>query len=141
MNRIVERFFETLKKNRLCSLPGYKYDGQVSKEAALKRVNQLLTLPELRKIVRAWIRDYYHVRPHGGISANGVTWTPEELYLATAQGEPLAAEDVDVQSRMFSETNTGVRITSTAVKRARAMVARPAAACDSRASDDLTRLS
>jgi hypothetical protein len=122
MNRIVERFFETLKQNRLCSLPGYKYDGQVSKEAAVKRVNQLLTLPELRKIVRAWIRDYYHVRPHGGISANGVTWTPEELYLATAQGEPLPAEDVDVlllkQDIIRTITNTGVRITVDGVKRA-----------------------
>lgn len=111
----IERFFRTLKENRLASVPGYKYDHQISREAALKRIDEMLTLPQLRDLINQWIRDHYHVTPHGGLSADGIEWTPEEAWAATARGASYDPEELEIlllkQDDVRTIRNTGIRIT------------------------------
>ena len=106
----IERFFRTLDTGLLTSLPGHKKAHCRSLGAAKKQVEHLLTLPELRTHVEAWITSTYHVRVNRRTGA-----TPADRWMATARPKPVADETLlrlvlSRSTRSRTVTNEGVEL-------------------------------
>jgi len=106
----VERLFRTLDTGLLTSLPGHKKAHCRSLGAARKQLPHLLTLPELRTHVEAWIASTYHLQVNRRTGA-----TPADRWTATARPKPVADETLlrlvlSRSTRSRTVTNEGVEL-------------------------------
>ncbi|MGX9225098.1 hypothetical protein ACWV95_00205 [Streptomyces albus] len=62
----IERFFRTLREGLLECLPGYKGPDLFSR-GERPEDQAFFFLHELEAIIREWVADVYHVRPHDGL--------------------------------------------------------------------------
>lgn len=85
----IERFFGTLTTQLLPQLPGYKHDSARGTPWSSKRVDELLTVPQVRAEILRWVQEEYHSTLHGT-----ATDTPMELWANTAirRGTPPVRE-------------------------------------------------
>ncbi|HEX8495342.1 MAG TPA: Mu transposase C-terminal domain-containing protein [Pyrinomonadaceae bacterium] len=84
----VERFFQTLDSGCLRLLPGHMDAIGRSDGAAAKRVNELLTLPQLCQEIERWIDEDYHRRTHSETGRK-----PAELWEETVRLRLPESED------------------------------------------------
>jgi len=75
----IERFFGTLTRELLSHLPGYKHGADRGSAWSQSRIEQLLTVTDVRAEILRWIHEEYHARAH---SATGRR--PMELWLDSA---------------------------------------------------------
>lgn len=92
----IERFWRTFQDNLLPRLPGYKPDGMKSREAAQRRVKELLDLKEFREEARRWLTLEYLPRKHEGISGGDFDHAPGPYWNDTVRLTPVPADDLDV---------------------------------------------
>jgi transposase InsO family protein len=79
---IVERFFRTLREDLLQILPGYKGPDVYSRGENPER-EAFFFIDELEAMIRRWIAEVYHNRPHSGLvhpSVSGLRISPAEMY-------------------------------------------------------------
>lgn len=79
-----ERFFRTLREGLLVALPGYKGPDVYSRGADPEGCSYFF-IDELEQIIREWISEIYHRRPHEGLiepGAPGVALSPAEMFEA-----------------------------------------------------------
>jgi transposase InsO family protein len=67
----VERFFRTIRQGFLQELPGYKGPDVYSRGVAPEQ-DAFYFLDELEALLREWIADVYHNRPHDGVGEAGL---------------------------------------------------------------------
>jgi transposase InsO family protein len=67
----VERFFRTIRQGFLQELPGYKGPDVYSRGVAPEQ-DAFYFLDELEALLREWIADVYHNRPHDGVGEVGL---------------------------------------------------------------------
>jgi transposase InsO family protein len=80
----VERFFRTLGEQLLAALPGYKGPDVHSRGADPEGCTYFF-LDELESVVREWIGEIYHQRPHAGLvdpQVPGLELSPAEMFAA-----------------------------------------------------------
>ncbi len=78
----VERFFRTLREDLLETLPGYKGPDVYSRGLDVEKT-AVYFIHELDAIIRGWIAEVYHRRPHSGLvipEAPGVAISPLEMH-------------------------------------------------------------
>lgn len=79
-----ERFFRTLREGLLVALPGYKGPDVYSRGADPEGCTYFF-IDELEQIIREWISEIYHRRPHEGLvepGAPGLSLSPAEMFEA-----------------------------------------------------------
>lgn len=79
-----ERFFRTLREGLLVALPGYKGPDVYSRGADPEACSYFF-IDELEQIIREWIAEIYHRRPHEGLiepGAPGLALSPAEMFEA-----------------------------------------------------------
>jgi transposase InsO family protein len=67
----VERFFRTVRQKFLQELPGYKGPDVYSRGVAPEQ-DAFFFIDELEALLREWIADVYHNRPHDGVGEVGL---------------------------------------------------------------------
>lgn len=80
----VERFFRTLGEQLLAALPGYKGPDVHSRGADPEGCTYFF-IDELESVIREWIGQIYHQRPHAGLvdpQVPGLTLSPAEMFTA-----------------------------------------------------------
>ena len=78
----VERLFRTIREDLLAALPGYKGPDVYSRGKNIEDMAFYFS-HELEGLVRDWIVNRYHQRPHGGLGSvevPGLTLTPAEMW-------------------------------------------------------------
>lgn len=60
----IERVLKTLKEGRLTTVPGHVANIGSSETAAMKRIDTLLTISQLRQLIRDWVDGVYHQTEH-----------------------------------------------------------------------------
>lgn len=78
----VERFFRTLREDLLETLPGYKGPDVYSRGADVEST-AFYFIHELEAIIRGWLDEIYHQRPHRGLvlpEAPNVPISPNEMH-------------------------------------------------------------
>lgn len=78
----VERFFRTLREGLLAALPGYKGPDVYSRGADPEGC-AFFFLDELEQVIREWITQVYHHRPHAGLvqpDVPGLELSPAEMF-------------------------------------------------------------
>jgi transposase InsO family protein len=78
----VERFFRTLGEQLLAALPGYKGPDVYSRGKAPEEETYFF-IDELEQIIREWISEIYHRRPHDGLvdpAVPGLDLSPQEMF-------------------------------------------------------------
>ena len=79
-----ERFFRTLREGLLVALPGYKGPDVYSRGADPEGCSYFF-IDELEQLIREWVSEIYHRRPHEGLvepGAPGVALSPAEMFEA-----------------------------------------------------------
>ena len=77
----VERFFRTLSEGLLAALPGYKGPDVYSRGSDPEGCAYFFT-SELEQVIREWISQVYHRRPHAGLAdpqVPGLELSPAEM--------------------------------------------------------------
>jgi len=80
----VERFFRTLGEGLLAALPGYKGPDIHSRGADPEGCTYFF-LDELEQVIREWVAEIYHRRPHAGLVEShvpGLELSPEQMFEA-----------------------------------------------------------
>lgn len=80
----IERFFRTLGEQLLAALPGYKGPDVHSRGADPEGCTYFF-LDELEQVIREWIVEIYHQRPHAGLvdaQVPGLPLSPAEMFAA-----------------------------------------------------------
>lgn len=80
----VERFFRTLGEQLLAALPGYKGPDVHSRGADPEGCTYFF-LDELESVIREWIGEIYHQRPHAGLvdaQVPSLELSPAEMFAA-----------------------------------------------------------
>jgi Mu transposase, C-terminal len=78
----VERFFGTLGSQLLAALPGYKGPDVYSRGKAPED-DAYFFIDELERIIREWVSEIYHCRPHDGLvdpAVPGLDLSPREMF-------------------------------------------------------------
>jgi transposase InsO family protein len=85
----IERFFRTVCNSftrwltsYVGTLTGSKTTSKIKKDVKkMLQTGNLLTLEDFSTSFEKWLREVYHVRPHGGLKEQGEQWkTPLEVY-------------------------------------------------------------
>lgn len=79
---VCERFFRTLRESLLIALPGYK-GPDIHSRGADPEAEAYFFTDELEQIIRHWISEVYHQKPHAGLvvpEAPGVPMSPMEMH-------------------------------------------------------------
>lgn len=80
----VERLFRTLREGLLAALPGYKGPDVHSRGADPEGCTYFF-VNELEQVIREWISEIYHMRPHAGLvepQVPGLELSPAEMFEA-----------------------------------------------------------
>ena len=75
----IERFFGTLNKNLLASLPGKTFSNVLEKLDYDAAKHSVIGLETLREILLTWVVDIYHQKPHRALSKSPATSWKEEI--------------------------------------------------------------
>jgi putative transposase len=107
----VERFFKTLESGCLSILPGYMRAVGTSEGAAIKRVNELLTIQQLDEEIARWIDEDYHQRKHSETGR-----APAEFWEDTKNLRlPTSEDDLNLLILKYDKEctviNTGIKFT------------------------------
>jgi transposase InsO family protein len=90
----VERFFRTIREDLLAALPGYKGPDVYSRGKNIEGMAYYFS-HELEGLIRDWVVNRYHQRPHKGLSSDqvpGLSLTPAEMWdMLVASGGSLRA--------------------------------------------------
>ncbi|KUG57523.1 integrase [Nesterenkonia jeotgali] len=94
----VERFFKTLRESFLQHLPGYKGPDVYNRGKNVEQ-HAFYYLSELEQMIRQWVGQDYHHRPHRGLcvpEVPGASFSPSEMFevgLAKTGGLRLPASE------------------------------------------------
>ena len=110
----IERFFLTLDVGRLRTLPGHKRAFCRSEEAALKRVETLLTLQELQEEIDTWIAEVYHLS-----TCRTTKEKPIDRWNASAR--PKKVTDEGLLRMVLTRTTSSVRISNRGIEAPKAL--------------------
>ena len=100
----IERWFRTIQEDLLPTLPGYQHGADRGAAWTAGRVMGLLTVPQLRAEIAAWVREY-HARPRlPGEPSREQRWRESAGLVA-----PVTAEDLDALLLKSDETRRIVR--------------------------------
>lgn len=78
----VERWFRTLAESLLVALPGYKGSDVHGRGLDVEQ-QAFFFLDEIEEIIREWVRDVYHQRPHRGVcvpEVPGLDMSPLDMF-------------------------------------------------------------
>lgn len=110
----IERWFGTMQRGLLATLPGYKKPHLKSAANAATRLDTLLTLPQLREELDRWITLAYHKRVHSGISTD-VERTPERHWRETVRLRVADMRELNVlllqSDKVRTVRNVGLQVT------------------------------
>ncbi len=80
----LERFFRTLREDLLAALPGYKGPDVYSRGENVEE-EAYYFIDELEQVLREWVAERYHHRPHDGLvepAVPGLDLSPAEMFEA-----------------------------------------------------------
>ncbi len=80
----LERFFRTLREDLLAALPGYKGPDVYSRGEHVEE-EAYYFIDELEQVLREWVAERYHHRPHDGLvepAVPGLDLSPAEMFEA-----------------------------------------------------------
>lgn len=81
---VLERFFRTLREDLLAALPGYKGPDVYSRGEHVEE-EAYYFIDELEQVLREWVAERYHHRPHDGLvepAVPGLDLSPAEMFEA-----------------------------------------------------------
>lgn len=113
----IERWFDTLDKGLLRTLPGHKLSVGTSDGAAQKNVADFLTIDQIRQEIGIWVREEYHNRIHTAIQAPPIRAWHQSVRVREPESEEQLLGLWVNSSVTRKITEEGVRLTISGITR------------------------